>query len=122
VLSVDPRPDELKPYVKWGHWVKLWNGYKRVRRFRDSKTHKMPGKGGCKFSNQYLNAALRNPFKFGYIRHMVDLPFDKEELEANRELVCPYCFFGGPDKHAANVLLQTVDLASHSAGRGISGP
>ena len=72
VLSVDPRPDELKPYVKWGHWVKLWNGYKRVRRFRDSKIHKMPGKGGCKFSNQYLNAALRNPFKFGYIRHMVE--------------------------------------------------
>ncbi|MBA3505745.1 MAG: hypothetical protein H0T80_08200 [Betaproteobacteria bacterium] len=53
---------------------------------------------------------------------MVDLPFDKEELEANRDLVCPYCFFGGPDKHAANALLQTVDLASRWAGRGIFGP
>ncbi len=45
VFSVDPRPDELKPYVKWGHWVKVWNGYKRSTRFRDSKIHKIPGKG-----------------------------------------------------------------------------
>ena len=98
VFSVDPRPDALKPYVKWGHWVKVWNGYKRSMRFRDSKIHKVPGKGGCKFSNQYLRAGLNGAFKFGYIRHMVDLPFDMPDLEANRDLVCPYCFFGGPDK------------------------
>ncbi|MEJ7668879.1 MAG: hypothetical protein WKH97_09110 [Casimicrobiaceae bacterium] len=69
VFSVDPRPDELKPYVKWGHWVKVWNGYKRSTRFRDSNIHKIPGKGGCKFSNQYLNAGLRSNLKFGYSPH-----------------------------------------------------
>ena len=90
-------------------------------RLRDSKIHKIPGKGGCKFSNQYQRAGLHGAFKFGYIRHMVDLPFDKEELEANRDLVCPYCFFGGPDERPDNARLQTVDLASH-VGRGLSGP
>jgi hypothetical protein len=122
VFSVDPRPDELKPYVKWGHWVTVWNGYKRSTRFRDSKIHKIPGKGGCRFSNQYLNVSLHGAFKFGYIRHLVDLPFDQIELEANRALVCPYCFFGGPDKHAANSVLSTIDLASHRLGRVKSTP
>lgn len=123
ILSVDPRPDELKPYVQWSHWVQFWNGYKWVDRLRLSKIHKTPGKGGCKFSNQYRNVALRRKFKFDSIRHMVDLPLPLElkNIEAHRDLVCPYCFFGGPDKHPGNAVLQTVDLASRKVGRN-SGP
>lgn len=112
ILSIDPRPDDQKPYVKWSHWVKFWNGYKLVDRLRHSAIHKLPGKGGCKFSNQYLNPALRARNKFGSIRHMVDLPFEPVALRQNLDLVCPYCFFGGPDKTPGQRINMTIDLAS----------
>lgn len=97
IMSVDPRPDEVKPYVQWSHWVKYWNGYERVSTVRHSKIHKAPGKGGCRFSNQYLR--YPNTRKFVSLRRFTGLPFEILDLEANRDKVCPYCFFGGPDKH-----------------------
>ena len=30
--------------------------------------------------------------------------------EDNRSLVCPYCFFGGPDKHPHQLVDATTDL------------
>jgi len=98
--------------VKWVHKASFWNGYKAVSRVRTSKIHKLPGKGGCKFSNQYLNAGMKNPKKFISIRHMVDLPFEPILLRQNAHLVCPYCFFGGPDKTGLTLATQSIDLAS----------
>jgi hypothetical protein len=118
VLSVDPRPDDQKPYVEWSHWARFWNGYKWADRLRHSKIHKLPGKGGCKFSNQYLNPALHSKGKFGSIRHMVDLPFEPIQLRQNLDLVCPYCFFGGPDKTPGQTISQTIDLASRISKAG----
>lgn len=109
IFSDDPRPPELKPYVRWSHWVTHWNGHRFVTRFRRSKIHKIPGKGGCRFSGQFLNPALLAPKKFGSIRHMVDLPFDGP-FEAHRDQLCDYCFFGGPDKHGRVTL--SVDLTA----------
>jgi hypothetical protein len=57
LLSIDLRPDEVKPYVRWANWVTYWNGYRKVKIIRRSKIHKAPGKGGCRFSNQYLRPA-----------------------------------------------------------------
>lgn len=115
VLSVDPRPDDQKPYVQWSHWARFWNGFKYVDRPRQSKIHKLPGKGGCKFSNQFLNPALRGRKKFASIRHFVDLPFEILAIQENLDLVCPYCFFGGPDKAFLKLVDMTIDLASRTS-------
>jgi len=64
------------------------------------------------FSNQYLNPALRGRNKFGSIRYMVDLPFEPVAIRQNLDLVCPYCFFGGPDKTPGRTIDMTIDLAS----------
>jgi len=110
VLSVDPRPDVLKPYVQWAHKAIYYNNYKRVVASRRSKIHKVPGKGGCRFSNQYLSTSMYLPGKFISLRRFTGLPFDMIDIEDNRELVCPYCFFGGPDKHPNQFVNATTDL------------
>ena len=110
VLSVDPRPDELKPYVQWAHKAIYYNNYKRVVASRRSKIHKVPGKGGCRFSNQYLSTSMYLPGKFISLRRFTGLPFDLIDIEDNRDLVCPYCFFGGPDKHPNQIVNATTDL------------
>ena len=110
VLSVDPRPDDVKPYVQWAHNVVYYNHYGRVVAARRSKIHKAPGKGGCRFSNQWLSKSFRMPGKFISLRRFTGLPFDLIDIEDNRALVCPYCFFGGPDKHPRQFVDSAVDL------------
>jgi hypothetical protein len=110
VLSVDPRPDDVKPYVQWAHKAIYYNQHKRVVAARRSKIHKAPGKGGCRFSNQWLSQSFRMPGKFISLRRFTGLPFDLVNIEANRALVCPYCFFGGPDKHPNQLVDNMVDL------------
>lgn len=110
VLSVDPRPDSVKPYVQWAHKAIYYDNYKRVVASRRSKIHKVPGKGGCRFSNQYLNPSMYMPGKFISLRRFTGLPFDMIDIEDNRDLVCHYCFFGGPDKHSNLLLTSPTDL------------
>lgn len=123
VISLDPRPDSVKPYVQWAHNVRYWNGFQYVKRCRLSKIHKAPGKGGCKFSNQFLLPSMRARDKFPRIRHFTGLPFDFSDIEQNRNLVCPYCFFGGPDKHAHTELGPATDLTGvavrFASGKGL---
>jgi hypothetical protein len=105
IISDDPRPDSVKPYVRWSHNVKYWDGFKPVSVRRTSKIHKAPGKGGCRFSNQYLLPQRGHAaWKFYDVRYLGALPFDERFIERYRDLVCPYCFFGGPDKHAGDPL------------------
>ncbi|RZJ13610.1 MAG: hypothetical protein EOP39_00570 [Rubrivivax sp.] len=109
VLSVDPRPDDVKPYVQWAHRTAYYNNHRKVLVARRSKIHKVPGKGGCRFSNQYLLPSMRSPFVFVSLRRFTGLPFDLVDIEANRDKVCPYCFFGGPDKHPGTSVTSKVD-------------
>ncbi|HEY5806330.1 MAG TPA: hypothetical protein VIT67_00085, partial [Povalibacter sp.] len=109
VVSVDPRPDDVKPYVQWAHKTAYFNNHRKVIVARRSKIHKVPGKGGCRFSNQYLLPSMRSPFVFVSLRRFTGLPFDLVDIEANRDQVCPYCFFGGPDKHPGTSVTSTVD-------------
>ncbi len=110
VLSVDPRPDSVKPYVQWAHNAIYYDHYKRIVAPRRSKIHKVPGKGGCRFSNQYLSKSMYLPGKFISLRRFTGLPFDMVDIEDNRDLVCPYCFFGGPDKHPNQFYDAVTDL------------
>jgi hypothetical protein len=110
ISSPDPRPDSVKPYVQWAHRVKYWNGYRIRKVVRRSKIHRAPGKGGCRFSNQYILPGM-NSAKFVSLRRFTGLPFEDRFIEANRHLVCPYCFFGGPDKHGLDPFPTTVELS-----------
>jgi hypothetical protein len=110
VLSIDPRPDSVKPYVQWAHRVSYHNGFKQQKVIRRSKIHKVPGKGGCRFSNQYLLPGMSVNGKFVSLRRFTGLPFDMIDIQANRHLVCPYCFFGGPDKTLASLKTSKYDL------------
>jgi hypothetical protein len=110
ISSPDPRPDSVKPYVQWAHRVKYWNGFRMRKVVRRSKIHRAPGKGGCRFSNQYLLPGM-NSEKFVSLRRFTGLPFDDRFIEANRKLVCPYCFFGGPDKQGIDPFPTTVELS-----------
>ena len=121
VLSFDPRPDSVKPYVRWSHNVKYWDGFKVVTRRRLSKIHKAPGKGGCRFSNQYMNPQMYNSWKFGSVRRFTGLPFEMRNIAQNLDIACPYCFFGGPDK-VHNPLVSTMDLTGVVAGIAGNGP
>lgn len=109
VVSVDPRPDDVKPYVQWAHKTAYYNNHRKVLVTRRSKIHKVPGKGGCRFSNQYLLPSMRSPFVFISLRRFTGLPFDLSDIEAHRDQVCPYCFFGGPDKHPGTSITSKVD-------------
>ena len=110
VLSVDPRPDSIKPYVQWAHRAIYYDYHKRKVVSRRSKIHKAPGKGGCRFSNQFLSPTMYLPTKFISLRRFTGLPFDLIDIEANRDLVCPYCFFGGPEKHPNQLVDAVTDL------------
>lgn len=109
VVSVDPRPDDVKPYVQWAHKTAYYNNHRKMLVSRRSKIHKVPGKGGCRFSNQYLLPSMRSPFVFISLRRFTGLPFDLIDIEAHRAEVCPYCFFGGPDKHPGSMITNKVD-------------
>jgi hypothetical protein len=109
IQSVDPRPDAVKPYVQWAHRVTYSNGFRKRKVVRRSKIHRVPGKGGCRFSDQYLRLP-GNPAKFVSLRRFTGLPFAWSEIENNRDKVCPYCFFGGPDKHPIDVYKSKYDL------------
>jgi hypothetical protein len=98
ILSVDSRPDDVKPFVQWAHRVTYYTNHKRVQVVRRSKIHKVPGKGGCRFSNQYLVSSMSAKTKFYSIRRFTGLPFEMRDINDHRDKVCPYCFFGGPDK------------------------
>jgi hypothetical protein len=102
-ISDDPRPDSVKPYVRWSHNVRYWDGYRSRSVRRRSKIHKAPGKGGCRFSNQHLISQRHHSrWKDYEVRYLTELPFDERFIERYRNEVCPYCFFGGPDKHAGD--------------------
>ena len=85
------------------------NGYRQRKVVRRSKIHRAPGKGGCRFSDQYLDLPGQ-PGKFVSLRRFTGLPFEMNDIEAHRDKVCPYCFFGGPDKHATALFLNKYDL------------
>jgi hypothetical protein len=110
IVSVDPRPDDVKPFVQWARKTAYWNNHHKVFASRRSKIHKAPGKGGCRFSNQYLTPRFHDPAVFISLRRFTGLPFEMRDIEANRDLVCPYCFFGGPDKHPDGPFSNPVDL------------
>jgi hypothetical protein len=102
-LKSEDRLRHDHPYVHWGGVVPLPAFIKRsdgsLRRNgiasvdRVSTIHRTDLPTRCLFADAYGPViAPRGPI------YVDALPFDPKLLAHNRDKVCDYCFFGGPDK------------------------
>ena len=101
-VEIKDRLDRTHPFVQWDHTVCVprieeikgilrqtgWN-YEN----RSSKIHKTKLPGRCRMAGRFSESVW--PINMHYADQ---LPFPSETLVQNRELLCDYCFFGGPDK------------------------
>jgi hypothetical protein len=97
------RLDRRHPYVWWDHEIIVPHHASisptgRIVRMdahrttRTSAIHRTDFEGRCRYAHKYSDKAK------GRLHYLDELPFPMEELDANRDLVCDYCFYGGPDK------------------------
>lgn len=101
-LTVEDRLDRTHPFVQWDHQacvprVERVQGILRQTGWdyveRSSKIHKTKLPGRCRMAGQY------SPQTWPISLHYSDsLPFPADQLSEHREMLCDYCFFGGPDK------------------------
>ena len=103
ILRSQDRLQHEHPYVHWGGVVPLpayikradgslhRNGIASVDRI--SKIHRTDLPARCLFADAY--GPVISPRGPSYVDR---LPFDPHLLVLNRDKVCDYCFFGGPDK------------------------
>lgn len=114
-LRVGDRLDRTRPYVRWSHTVFVpqvevtsANG-ERVPRVvdhqfvrRTSDIHRTAIPGRCRFADAFSPRVLPAPDprapESPCLEYLDELPFPVSELAANRQQLCDYCFFGGPDK------------------------
>lgn len=98
-VSIKDYLDRTHPYVWWQHTTHfdtfahpepaVWTYHKNTRQ-RTSRIHRTAYPGRCKMIHE---AAHLRAYQY-----LDELPFPKEGLLQHRDLVCDYCFFGGPDK------------------------
>ncbi|NHZ98679.1 hypothetical protein [Massilia sp. CCM 8734] len=104
-VRITDRLNRTHRYVHWNH-VAYYPGFsapldqmdKRhatgwVVAERKSKIHYTDPAKRCRFADAYTPELGKDDL----IYHDV-LPFDIAHIAQHRKLVCPYCFFGGPDK------------------------
>lgn len=101
-VEIKDRLDRTHPYVQWDHTVCVPR-IERVKGIirqtgwdyfnRSSKIHKTALPGRCRMAGQYSPQTW--PIS---LRYTDQLPFPNDQLVENREQLCDYCFFGGPDK------------------------
>jgi len=103
ILRSQDRLQHEHPYVHWGGVVPLpayikradgslhRNGIASIDRI--SKIHRTDLPARCLFADAY--GPVISPRGPSYVDR---LPFDPHLLVLNRDKVCDYCFFGGPDK------------------------
>lgn len=105
-IQVFDKLDRRKKYVYWGPHRVFWKEYatrkSNPNRINDkwywngadrkSKIHKTDFDVRCKFATEY---SVNEDNKLHYID---DLPFPVADIETHRDMLCDFCFFGGPDK------------------------
>jgi hypothetical protein len=102
VVKISDRLDRTHPYVHWNHVVHYQGysakegepdrqalGWQTVE--RKSHLHYTDPKKRCRFADGF-SAGIE-------LSYLDELPFPIGLADQHRNLVCPYCFFGGPDKH-----------------------
>jgi hypothetical protein len=81
-VKVFDRFDRHHPFVKWFGWAQGGP--------RESVLHRTAVPGRCKMVIRAASDAD--------IKYFDELPFPREEIVANRDGLCDYCFFGGPTR------------------------
>ena len=101
-VEIKDRLDRTHPFVQWDHTacvprierikgILRQTGWDYVN--RSSKIHKTKLPGRCRMAGQFSEQVW--PIQMHYADA---LPFDSQMLKENRDRLCDYCFFGGPDK------------------------
>lgn len=110
-LYVRDRLDRTHPYVRWRHSPFTPNvrvetngthtlvGYNHPERV--SAIHRTAVPGRCRMVNRFSPKVPA-----GQPEYLDALPFPLADLVANRDVLCDYCFFGGPTKSVP--LIPTV--------------
>ncbi len=103
-IRIEDRLERKHRYVRWRHGV-YYMGFSAKKKDpkrrptdwvaanRKSKIHYTDPDKRCRFADHY-SAGLHKD----RLDYFDDLPFALRDIAANRSAVCPYCFFGGPDK------------------------
>jgi hypothetical protein len=101
-ITILDKLDRTHPYVHWNHTV-FYQGYsaKEGNPAREPLGWQTVSR---KSHIHYTNAAKRCRFADAFSPdtepvYLDTLPFPIGLADQHRDLVCPYCFFGGPDKH-----------------------
>jgi hypothetical protein len=100
-ISISDRLDRSHPYVHWHHHIptpEVVDG-KQIgwrQNSRQSVIHRTDVPARCKFVASF-SAEVEQP------DYLEALPFPLDELAANRDDVCDYCFYGGPTKTTAKI-------------------
>ncbi len=93
--------DKTHRFVRWRHEVPVVPKKRKTpsgktyypmayMKPRISAIHRTAWPGRCEFADQYSERASKEYFD--------QLPFQPEELEEKRDILCEYCFFGGAGK------------------------
>lgn len=103
-IAKEDRLDRTHPYVRWQHTV-FYPGYSEkqndpkrqalgwVVTDRLSKIHYTDPAKRCRFADAYSPDLGKDQ-----LNYFNTLPFELADIAKHRKQVCPYCFFGGPDK------------------------
>lgn len=100
-ISISDRLDRSHPYVHWHHHIptpEVVDG-KQIgwrQNSRQSMIHRTDVPGRCRFASLYSSEVEE-------LDYLDALPFPLDELSANRDDVCDYCFYGGPTKSAPKI-------------------
>ena len=102
-IHISDRLDRSHPYVHWHHNIptpEVVNG-KQIcggncaagwrQNSRQSVIHRTDFPGRCRFAAAYSTSVKQ-------LDYLDDLPFPVADLDANRDQVCDYCFYGGPTR------------------------
>ncbi len=104
VIEIQDRLLRDKPYVRWSHQVHYQDYSAKVgdptrkplgwaSESRVSKIHRTDPDKRCRFADDYSQDLDKHDLDY-----LDDLPFALADIAQHRKKVCPYCFFGGPDK------------------------
>lgn len=109
-LHVFDRVDRSRPYVRWAHVVKTPtvevepDGSRTLlgqhEHHRVSAIHRTAFPGRCRSVSEFSPRVALNDAR-NRIEYLDDLPFPRAALDANRDEVCDYCFYGGPTRTRA---------------------
>jgi hypothetical protein len=92
--------DRTRNYVRWGphivHFANAGTGNEVWAHVRTSRIHRTAVAARCKML--WLKVTGLQPGQKASLQYIDSLGFPLGEINDHRDVLCEYCFFGGPDK------------------------